>query len=78
MLKAPFDPVQLAIPFFVLAVILELLLGRFGKAKANYETRDTAMSLSMGLGSTIAGACSAAWSSPRRSGSISTGSSRSR
>ena len=30
-LKAAFDPVQLAIPFFVLAIILEILLGRFGK-----------------------------------------------
>ncbi|OYW99106.1 MAG: hypothetical protein B7Z12_18665, partial [Caulobacter vibrioides] len=37
-----------AIPFFVLAIILEILLGRFGKGKANYEARDTAMSLSMG------------------------------
>ena len=55
MLKAAFDPVQLAIPFFVLAIVLEILLGRFGKARANYETRDTAMSLSMGFGSTVAG-----------------------
>ena len=55
MLKAPFDPVQMAIPFFVLAVILEILLGRFARAKANYETRDTAVSLSMGFGSTVAG-----------------------
>ena len=56
MLKAPFDPVQLAIPFFILAIVLEILLGRFGKARAHYEVRDTATSLTMGLGSTIAGA----------------------
>ncbi|MDB5455050.1 MAG: sterol desaturase [Caulobacter sp.] len=50
-----FDPVQMAIPFFVLAIILELALARLGKTKAHYETRDTAVSLAMGLGSTIAG-----------------------
>jgi hypothetical protein len=54
--KADFDPVQMAIPFFVIAVILEIVLARMGKAKAHYETRDTATSLAMGLGSTIAGA----------------------
>ena len=32
-----FDPVQLAIPFFVLAVILEIVLARMGKANARYE-----------------------------------------
>ena len=36
-LHAPFDPVTLATPFFVLAVVLEITLARFGKAKANYE-----------------------------------------
>ena len=50
MLKPPFDPVTLAIPFFILSIILEILLARFGKARANYETRDTMMSLGMGLG----------------------------
>lgn len=54
-MKPQFDPVEMAIPFFVLAVILEIALARLGKAKANYETRDTALSLSMGLGSTVAG-----------------------
>jgi len=49
------DPVTLATPFFILAVILEILLGRFKAAKANYETRDTLTSLSMGLGSTLGG-----------------------
>lgn len=51
-----FDPVQMAIPFFVLAVILEIVLARMGRANARYETRDTAVSLAMGLGSSIAGA----------------------
>ena len=55
MLHAPFDPVTLAVPFFVLAVVLEILLARLGATKSNYETRDTAASLVMGLGSTIAG-----------------------
>jgi sterol desaturase/sphingolipid hydroxylase (fatty acid hydroxylase superfamily) len=55
MLKAPFDPVVLATPFFILAVILEIVLGRLGKAKVHYEGKDTAASLGMGLGSTVAG-----------------------
>lgn len=50
-----FDPVTLATPFFILAVILEIALGRAKRAKANYEARDTAASLLMGLGSTAAG-----------------------
>ena len=52
---APFDPVTLATPFFVLAVVLEVVLARFGKAKAAYEPRDTLTSLGLGLGSTVAG-----------------------
>jgi sterol desaturase/sphingolipid hydroxylase (fatty acid hydroxylase superfamily) len=54
-IKPPFDVVTLATPFFILTVILEIVLARFGKAQARYETRDTAVSLSMGLGSTAAG-----------------------
>ena len=50
-----FDPVALAVPFFVLAIVLEIILGRLGRAKANYEPRDTFTSLAMGLGSTTAG-----------------------
>ena len=50
-----FDPVTLATPFFILAVILEMVLARFGRVKANYEWRDARTSLLMGLGSTIAG-----------------------
>jgi sterol desaturase/sphingolipid hydroxylase (fatty acid hydroxylase superfamily) len=55
MIKAAFDPVTLATPFFILTVILEIVLARLGKAEAHYEARDTAVSLTMGLGSTIAG-----------------------
>jgi sterol desaturase/sphingolipid hydroxylase (fatty acid hydroxylase superfamily) len=50
------DPVTLATPFFILAVILEIVLARLGKAKANYDWRDARTSLLMGLGSTVAGA----------------------
>jgi sterol desaturase/sphingolipid hydroxylase (fatty acid hydroxylase superfamily) len=51
-----FDPVTLAIPLFVITIFAEIILGRLGKVKAAYEARDTATSLMMGLGSTIAGA----------------------
>lgn len=54
-MKPAFDPVALAIPFFVLAIVLEIVLARMGRAKANYEVRDTAASLAMGLGSNVAG-----------------------
>jgi sterol desaturase/sphingolipid hydroxylase (fatty acid hydroxylase superfamily) len=47
--------VTLATPFFILAVIAEIVAARFFRARAEYETRDTAISLLMGLGSTIAG-----------------------
>lgn len=50
-----FDPVTLATPFFILTIILEIVLTRFGKLRANYEAKDTAVSLGMGLGSTVAG-----------------------
>jgi len=50
-----FDPVTLATPLFILLVIGEIVLGRLKAAKAFYEPGDTAASLLMGLGSTIAG-----------------------
>ncbi|MDE2489153.1 MAG: sterol desaturase family protein [Alphaproteobacteria bacterium] len=50
-----FDPVALATPFFILTVILEIVLARLEKVDARYEAKDTAVSLTMGLGSTIAG-----------------------
>ena len=54
-IHAAFDPVAYATPFFILTVILEIVLARFGKADARYEARDTAVSLGMGLGSSVAG-----------------------
>ncbi|WP_169542934.1 sterol desaturase family protein [Sneathiella aquimaris] len=44
------DPVTFAIPAFVLLIIIEVILGRFFPRKSNYETRDSAASLAMGLG----------------------------
>jgi sterol desaturase/sphingolipid hydroxylase (fatty acid hydroxylase superfamily) len=58
-MKAAFDPVTLATPFFILTVILEIVLARFRKLDARYETKDTAVSLFMGLGSSIAGLATA-------------------
>jgi sterol desaturase/sphingolipid hydroxylase (fatty acid hydroxylase superfamily) len=52
-LHASFSVVTWAIPFFVITILLEIVLGRLGKAKATYEFRDTATSLLMGLGSNI-------------------------
>ena len=54
-MKAEFDPVTLATPFFILSIILEIVLARMGKADARYEAKDTATSLSMGLISTLSG-----------------------
>ena len=50
-----FDPVTLATPFFILLVIAEILAAKFAKTRTHYEARDTATSLAMGLGSTVAG-----------------------
>ena len=55
MTKPEFDPVALATPFFILTIILEIVLARFRKADARYEAKDTAVSLAMGLGSSVAG-----------------------
>jgi sterol desaturase/sphingolipid hydroxylase (fatty acid hydroxylase superfamily) len=46
---------QLAIPFFVLAMLIELWLVRTGRAKGAFETRDTLTSLMMGTGNVVAG-----------------------
>ena len=54
-MKPAFDPVTLAIPFFILAIILEIVLTRLKVTRAHYETRDTMASLAMGLGSNVAG-----------------------
>ncbi|WP_340588946.1 sterol desaturase family protein [Erythrobacter alti] len=50
-----FNPVTYAIPVFVVLVVAELLWARKRRADA-YESRDTATSLAIGLGSTVAGA----------------------
>jgi sterol desaturase/sphingolipid hydroxylase (fatty acid hydroxylase superfamily) len=53
------DPIQIAIPFFVLLIVAELIYAqRTGKAK--FEPRDSGASLAMGLGNTIAGVVFAA------------------
>ena len=57
--KAPFDVVTLAVPAFVVLVVLEIVLGRLRLIRASYEPKDTAVSLGMGLGSTVAGAVTA-------------------
>lgn len=53
------DPVQLAVPFFVGLVLLEMLAVRLRRVGA-YEWRDAGTSLTLGLGSTLAGALVAA------------------
>ena len=49
-----FNPVDLAVPGFVLLVLIEMVWAR-RKDPAAYEPRDTLISLAMGLGSTVAG-----------------------
>lgn len=44
------DPVTFAIPAFVLLIVIEAVIGRYAPTKSNYETRDSAASLLMGLG----------------------------
>ena len=52
------NPVDYAVPAFVAFVLIEMLIVRRAN-RARYEARDTLISLSMGLGSTIAGALTA-------------------
>lgn len=52
------DPTQLAVPGFVILVLMEIIIG-WKTGRSRYEGRDTATSLIMGLGSTIAGALTA-------------------
>jgi sterol desaturase/sphingolipid hydroxylase (fatty acid hydroxylase superfamily) len=44
------DPVALAIPAFIVLIVLEIGLFRFELRKGRYELQDTAASLAMGLG----------------------------
>jgi len=49
------NPVDYAVPAFVLLVLAEMIVARL-RDRAAYEPRDTLTSLSLGLGSTVAGA----------------------
>jgi sterol desaturase/sphingolipid hydroxylase (fatty acid hydroxylase superfamily) len=53
-----FSPVDYAVPAFVLLILVEMLWARRRSPDA-YETKDTAISLALGLGSTLAGALAA-------------------
>ncbi len=48
------DPVQYAIPVFVVLIVAEMLLARY-RGTVSYETRDTVASLMMGFGNSVAG-----------------------
>ena len=50
-----FSPTQYAVPFFVLAILAEMIWSRL-RAPEAYEPRDTLVSLAFGLGSTVASA----------------------
>jgi 1,4-dihydroxy-2-naphthoate octaprenyltransferase len=47
------DPVQMAVPIFIVSIIVEMLMIRNG-AKGDYDWRDTGTSLAMGFGNTFA------------------------
>lgn len=51
-------PVEYAIPFFILLIVLEMVWAR-RNAPQKYEPRDTLTSLALGVGSTAAGALTA-------------------
>ncbi len=53
-----YDPVTYAVPGFVLLVLIEMIVARL-RDRTRYEPRDTLTSLSLGLGSTVAGALTA-------------------
>lgn len=57
MLTLP-NPVDYAVPGFVLLILIEMLIVRRGD-RTRYEPADTLTSLAMGLGSTVAGALTA-------------------
>jgi sterol desaturase/sphingolipid hydroxylase (fatty acid hydroxylase superfamily) len=50
-----FNPVDYAVPFFVLMIVIEMIWAKF-RAPEKYEPKDTLTSLAFGLGSTVAGA----------------------
>ena len=49
------DVVQLAVPFFIIALVVEIVAIRFFRAGGAYETRDTLTSLLMGAGNVTVG-----------------------
>ena len=49
------DVVQLAVPFFIAAILIELLWIVIKKRGGRYETRDTVTSLVMGAGNVVSG-----------------------
>ena len=49
------DVTQLAIPFFIAAMLLELFVVRRWRGKGDYEARDTLTSLMMGAGNVVSG-----------------------
>ena len=49
-----FSPVDYAVPFFILLIIIEMVWAR-RRAPEKYEPRDTLTSLALGIGSTVAG-----------------------
>ena len=52
-------PTQLAVPAFTILILAEMIIG-WKTGRARYEGKDTMTSMLMGLGSTVAGALSAA------------------
>ncbi len=54
----PLGPVEIAIPFFILAIVLEMFWAR-RRAPRAYEPRDTLTSLALGTGSTLVNALTA-------------------
>lgn len=49
------DVTQMAIPFFVIAILIEVFVIRYLKGRGDYETRDTTTSLLMGVGNVASG-----------------------
>jgi sterol desaturase/sphingolipid hydroxylase (fatty acid hydroxylase superfamily) len=49
------DVTQMAIPFFVVAILIEVFVIRYLKGRGDYETRDTTTSLLMGVGNVASG-----------------------
>lgn len=54
-----FDPLPFAVPLFVVLIVVEMTWARQTGRTLAYETRDTAVSLGLGLGSVVAGALAA-------------------